>query len=99
KYMEVWINTYKFSLDVIKAACEKTVQNTGKVSLSYAEKILASWHSKGVKTVDDISKLDEKPENKQPKKTIAPKNVFTNYTQRVYTDEEIEEIIRRKANN
>lgn len=99
KYMEVWINNYKFSLDIIKLACERTISNTGKVSLSYTEKILASWYTKGVKSVEDVKKLDERHEPKPVVKPNTPKNVFTNYTQKVYTDEEIEEIIRRKANN
>jgi len=96
--MEVWVKDYRFSLDIIKLACEKTVENTGKVSLSYAEKILSSWHKKGVKSVEDAEKADEKPQTKPSVKHSAPKNVFTNYTQKVYTDEEIEEILRRKAN-
>lgn len=101
KVMEVWINEYKFPLDIIKIACEKTAANTGKVSMSYAEKILFNWYKNGVKTVEDIEKLDNNMNKSYEKaKTVKPvKNLFNDYTQEVYTDEQIEEILRRKAND
>lgn len=101
KYMEIWIKEYKLPLDIIKTACERTVENTGKVSLSYANKILTSWHKNGVKTMADIEKLDLENQQKKTKTAnIRPvKNVFNNYEQKKYTDEEINEILRRKANN
>lgn len=100
KYMSIWLNDYKFSLDVIKIACERTVANTGKVSLSYANKILQNWFNKGIRTVDDIKNADnEKAGKLRNVQSNVPKNVFNNYKQRVYSDEELEEILRRKANN
>lgn len=98
KYMIKWINEYKMPLEVIKIACERAVENTGKASLSYANKILANWCKNGVKNISDIQRLDEKSiAAKNTAKTV--KNVFTNYDQKIYTEEEIKEILRRKANN
>lgn len=49
-YIEQW---FAFGIDekLIALACEKTLENTGKVSFAYADKILAAWKSKGISTV------------------------------------------------
>ncbi len=102
KYMEIWVKEYKQSLEIIKIACERAVKNTGKVSLSYANKILSSWYSKGVNTVKDIERLDEENQQHKIKETnnIKPvKNIFNNYEQKKYSDKEINEMLKRKANN
>ena len=36
---------------LIFLACERAVENTGKVSFAYADKILSSWKTKGITTV------------------------------------------------
>ena len=40
---------------LIVLACEKTLENTGKVSFAYADKILAAWKSKGISTVREAT--------------------------------------------
>lgn len=47
--------------ELIRLAYEKTVEKTGKVSMSYMHKILESWHSAGFKTVAEVEKGDKKP--------------------------------------
>lgn len=49
-YIEQW---FALGIDekLIALACEKTLENTGKVSFAYADKILAAWKSKGISTV------------------------------------------------
>lgn len=47
--------------DMIKAAYEKTVEKTGKVSMTYMHKILESWRSSGFKTLDEVKRGDKKP--------------------------------------
>ena len=56
----------KYGEDVVKAAYEITVNNTGKASLSYANTILKNWHEDGVKKAGDIAK-------KSTSKTAVPK--------------------------
>ena len=43
---------------MIRTAYEKTVNNTGKISMPYMNTILTSWHSKGIKTVSQISEKE-----------------------------------------
>lgn len=46
-------------------ACERAVENTGKVSFAYADKILTSWKSKGISTIqaalEDLKNGSPKP--------------------------------------
>lgn len=52
--LEIWINDYKYSLDIINCAYEKTVEKKGKISFGYMNGILRSWFESGYKTIDDI---------------------------------------------
>ena len=49
--MGVLMGSGGISEKLIALACEKTLENTGKVSFAYADKILAAWKSKGISTV------------------------------------------------
>ena len=53
KYIDQWYSDYQFSVDMIRLAYEKTVDNTGKISFPYIHKILSSWHEKGFKTPEE----------------------------------------------
>lgn len=46
--------------ELLSKAYEITVNNTGKPSMPYAAKIIASWKERGVKTPDDIDTLPKK---------------------------------------
>ena len=53
---------------MIKAAYERTVNNTGKLSFPYMNTIIKAWFEKGIKTVSQIGEKDVK---KNPKKNNA----------------------------
>ena len=59
KCINKWLYSYGFSLQIIKAACDKAVKYTDKNRMSYADKILADWYSKNVCILSDVEKLDE----------------------------------------
>ena len=44
-----WTNSYGFTMDVIVEACNRTINNTGKQSMKYAENILKKSHKKNIK--------------------------------------------------
>lgn len=43
---------------MIRNAYERTVKNTGKISMPYMNTILRSWYDKGIKTVSQIPEKD-----------------------------------------
>lgn len=53
-----WQNTFCFGFDMIDLAYEKTANATGTASVAYMDKILSSWHEKGLKTPDDVAACD-----------------------------------------
>ena len=70
EYIPRW---FSLGLDevLIFLACERAVENTGKVSFAYADKILTSWKSKGIATVkaatEDLNSFSKQSEPKQNK--------------------------------
>ncbi len=54
RMLTVWVKEYGYNVDMIYYAYEETIERTGKMSMPYMDKIIRSWHEKGVKTVTDI---------------------------------------------
>lgn len=98
QYMNLWLNQYGFTLDIITEACSRTVLSTGKASFSYADSILESWFKKGVRHLSDIDALDMHYQQKKAEKAKArpkapaagAKNKFNNFHQRNYNMPELE---------
>ncbi|MGN1098624.1 MAG: DnaD domain protein [Clostridia bacterium] len=63
KYINSWKTDMGFSLDMVSQAYEITVKNTGKLAFAYMNKILMSWHQKGIKTPGQIQEKDVKPKS------------------------------------
>lgn len=96
QYMNLWLNQYSFTLDIIQEACSRTVLATGKASFSYADSILESWFKNGVHHLSDVDSLDQNFQQKKTAKTTqkpkqaASKNKFNNFHQRNYNMAELE---------
>jgi DNA replication protein DnaD len=89
---------------VVQLACERTVMQTGKASFAYADKILESWKTAGVKSTADVAELDQafaakkNQAEQKPAQQTAPKkqNRFINYTQREWDFAELERLEREQ---
>ncbi len=57
-YISKWVSELSMSESMIRNAYERTVNNTGKISMPYMNTILKSWHDKGIKTVSQIAQMD-----------------------------------------
>ena len=69
--MSKWLDTYKFSMDIILEACRRTVMQTNKPSLNYVDSILLAWHKDKVRTLEDIASLDKLHESKKIKQSAT----------------------------
>lgn len=49
-FASVWITKWKFSSAMIREAYDRSVDNTGKFSMSYMNKILERWQKSGIST-------------------------------------------------
>lgn len=91
KYMDCWLNTYHFTMEIILEACARTISQTQQPSFQYADKILSEWHSSNVRHLSDIKPLDaEHLKKKTEKPKTAPTNKFNNFHQRDYDFEQLE---------
>lgn len=68
KYIDMWYNSYGFSLDIIIEACNRTIQTIHQPSFEYTDSILKKWKKQEVKGMSDLKILDEKhAKNKEAK--------------------------------
>ena len=55
-----WIDEWKLSKEMLKAAYEACVDSSSKFTIPYVDKIIENWHEKGYKSVKDLEN-DKKP--------------------------------------
>lgn len=54
-YISSWFDDFGYDISVIKLAYERTIDNIGKQSFPYINKILSAWHEKGIKDAREAS--------------------------------------------
>lgn len=77
-FMDRWFRSYGFTRELVVEACNRTLAATHAPSFQYADKILEGWKSSGVRSMEEVRKLDEEHadrirsgEYKQGKKNAA----------------------------
>ena len=89
-FLTDWANNLGFSPEMIKEAYDMAIDHTGKVSFSYANKILKSWNERGIDNLEAARKEAEAGEKIKTKP--APKNNrFNNFKQKEYDYSELEQ--------
>jgi hypothetical protein len=58
-YVEEW-QKYGYYDDIYKYAYEVSVEHTGVIKLAYIAKVLANWHTVGLRNLDEIKEYNEK---------------------------------------
>lgn len=56
KFLTQWSKEMGFSVEMIILAYEISIDNTGKLSMEYMNKVLQAWHSKKIKTPEQAEK-------------------------------------------
>lgn len=74
RFLTAWTKEYGYNADMIFFAYEEAVDNTGKASFDYMDKVLSNWHKNSVRTPQDIQR--EKIKWQQQRSKLAPqKNI------------------------
>lgn len=96
-YIKKWNEEYGFALELILAACDRTMEAIHQPSFEYTDSILKNWLSKNVKSLQDVAALDadyqkeKERKKKQPvKQKSAPANKFNNFESRSYDMNDLE---------
>ncbi len=58
-FMDRWFRVYGFARELVVEACNRTLTATHTPSFQYADKILEGWKKAGVRSMEEIRKLDE----------------------------------------
>ena len=66
-----WTGDFRYGEDMLEAAYNRCVDVTGKLSFSYIDKILTSWHVKGIDSVEQAM-AEQPPPRRTPRKKPAP---------------------------
>lgn len=75
RFLTVWLKDYGYNTDMIYFAYEESVDNTGKISFEYMDKVLSSWYKNSVKTPQDIQREKMKWQQQQKSRTAQTKSV------------------------
>lgn len=70
RFLTAWIKEYGYNADMIYFAYEESIDNTGKASFEYMDKVLSNWYKNSVKTPQDIQR--EKIKWQQQRAKLAP---------------------------
>lgn len=104
RYLVAWIKEYGYNADIIYYAYEESIDNTGKMSMPYMDKIIRTWHENGVKTPMDIQKEKMKWQERKAtasgdgkKKSTAETKKQTSYDLDAYTKKAIGLKYKKKA--
>ena len=96
--MERWLYQYGLSLDLVVEAATRTLAKTGKPAFNYAESILKNWSDNQVRTLEDVSRMDDAFASRQAANNSAssplpprqPKGTFHTYNTRDWDFDSIE---------
>lgn len=85
RYLEIWLNEYGYSMDIVELALEKT---TGKTSpnFKYINGIMAGWFKDGLKTKEQILAMSESAVVREKRETPGNLPRRDNFMQRSYDD-------------
>ncbi len=78
EHVTTWVADFKYDEDVIGLAYDITVNNSGKASIHYAHKILADWHTAGVRSLSEAQAHLEREREKKAQKYKKPAAVKQN---------------------
>ena len=55
-----WVFQWKFTGEMLSAAYERCVDNTGKFNVNYINKVLEGWRKNGVRNLQELEELETK---------------------------------------
>ena len=67
-YAERWIGQWHFSQKLLRKAYDVCIDATGKMNMSYIDKVLSAWHDAGVKTPEDADRVSAEKRHSKSKK-------------------------------
>lgn len=83
EYLRRWSGEWHFTLEMIELAYDEMMNNIGKVSFAYMDKVLMNWHSQGFKNPAEVNAYNEQhkkaSEITRKKPSAAPPSQTASY--------------------
>ncbi len=64
-----WVYQWKFTQDMLAAAYERCVDNTGKFSIAYINKVLERWHRENIRNPEDLNREEQRKNEEKRQNT------------------------------
>lgn len=90
KYLNIWTGEWNFSINMINCAYEEMSKHTESVSFPYINKILAQWHSEGIKTPEEAEERQKKFIEEKERKAAQKTKTSSHYGVRTKTEDSSE---------
>ena len=90
EFINRWVKDYRFPMEVILEACQRTVLATDSHRFEYADGILKSWKEQNVRQESDILRADELHQRNKKAVSKAVSNKFNQFTQNDYDFDDLE---------
>lgn len=90
KYMDKWLVEYALPMDVILEAVGRTLDSTHKPGFAHTNRILTDWHERGIKSIDDVERLDPRRSGMSAGSDARRTKRFNNAPPRSYDMNELE---------
>lgn len=105
--LDKWINTYKFSMEIIEKACDICFQRLNRADFKYIDGILSKWYKENISTLEDIALKDKAHKGTYTKKSYNNNNStseknstgFNNFQPRNYDYDSLEKKLLGWDNN
>lgn len=82
EYLNIWLNEWRFSEEMIILACTKTVDQLGKWTVSYTNKILKNWRLDGVSTPEAANAPKQAAVSKSPNSSFDKDDLMSKIKRR-----------------
>ena len=82
RYVSDWA-AQEYSDELVRAAYDKTILNTGRMAWKYMDAILKSWQQKGLSTLEDIREKDRRSGSAEPAAQRQPEASGTEELERM----------------
>ena len=90
EYIGRWLQEYGMPMEAVLEAVRRTLDSIHQPSFAHTNKILSDWHERGIRTMDDVNRLDPRRKGKAAGSDAKRTRRFNNAPSRSYDMIELE---------
>ena len=91
EYIHRWLDEFKMPMDIILEAVKRTLDSIHQPGFAHTNKILSDWYERGIRTIEDVKRLDPRRNSRSGKSGDKRTRKFNNAPARTYDMDELEQ--------